>query len=63
MRLGARANMSPANNASWLLAVIVLAVAIPANDKISKNGIFFTAMAVSQGMPTVLVRKLSVGGR
>ena len=46
MRLGARANMSPANNASWLLAVIVLAVAIPANDKISKNGIFFTAHGV-----------------
>ena len=42
-----RRNTSPADAASWLLAIIVLAVAIPANDKIGQNAVFFAAHGVS----------------
>ena len=42
-----RRNLSPADAASWLLAILVLAVAIPANDKIGKNAVFFAAHGVS----------------
>ena len=42
-----RRNTSPADAASWLLAIIVLAVAIPANEKISQNAVFFAAHGVS----------------
>ncbi len=45
--IGSRRNVSPADAASWLLAIIVLAVAIPANDKIGRNAIFFAAHGVS----------------
>ncbi len=46
-RLGRRLNTSPANNASWLMAVVILAVAIPASDKIASNQVFFAAHGVS----------------
>jgi hypothetical protein len=53
-----RRNTSPVDAASWLLAIIVLAVAIPANDKIGKNGVFFAAHGVS---PLAWVVLLIVG--
>ena len=46
-RLGIRRNSSPFDSASWLLAVVVLAVVIPANDKIAANDVFFSAHGVS----------------
>ena len=46
-RIGSRTNLSPANNASWLLAVAILAIVIPANDKIASNLVFFAAHDVS----------------
>ena len=46
-RIGQRTNLSPANNASWLLAVAILAIVIPANDKIASNLVFFAAHDVS----------------
>mgnify|MGYP003340036120 FL=1 len=46
-RLGERRNLGPGNNASWILAVVILTVAIPANDKISQNEVFFAAHGVS----------------
>ena len=42
-----RRNTSPADAASWLLAIVVLAVAIPANDKIGQNAVFFAAHGIS----------------
>ena len=42
-----RRNASPADAVSWLLAIVVLAVAIPANDKIGQNAVFFAAHGVS----------------
>ncbi len=44
--VGRRANTSPANAASWLVSLVVLAVAIPANDKIGPNKIFFVAHGI-----------------
>ena len=46
-RLGQRTNTGPANIASWLMAVLILAVAIPASDKIAANQVFFAAHGVS----------------
>lgn len=46
-RLGDRTNLSAANNASWLLAVAILAVVIPASDKIASNQVFFAAHGIS----------------
>jgi hypothetical protein len=46
-RLGARANTSPIDNASWILSVGILAVVIPASDKIASNDVFFAAHGVS----------------
>ena len=46
-RLGERRNTSAYDSASWLLAVVVLAVVIPANDKIAANEVFFSAHGVS----------------
>ncbi len=46
-RLGERLNTSPANNASWVMAVFILAVAIPASDKVAANQVFFAAHGVS----------------
>lgn len=46
-RLGVRKNTSPYDSASWLLAAVVLAVVIPANDKIAANEVFFSAHDVS----------------
>lgn len=46
-RLGVRRNTSPYDSASWLLAAVVLAVVIPANDKIASNDVFFSAHDVS----------------
>ena len=46
-RLGIRKNTSPYDSASWLLAAVVLAVVIPANDKIASNDVFFSAHGVS----------------
>lgn len=47
-RLGERRNTSPYDSASWLLALVVLAVVIPANDKIAANEVFFSAHGVSK---------------
>jgi hypothetical protein len=46
-RLGARRNTSAFDSASWLLALALLAVVIPANEKISANDVFFAAHGVS----------------
>jgi hypothetical protein len=46
-RIGPRTNLSAANNASWLMAVGILAVVIPASDKIAANQVFFAAHGVS----------------
>ena len=46
-RLGVRHNTSAYDSASWLLAAVVLAVVIPANDKIASNDVFFSAHDVS----------------
>ena len=56
--VGARRNTSPANVASWLIAILVLAVAIPANDKIGSNAFFFVAHDLS---PIVWIIELLVG--
>jgi hypothetical protein len=45
-RIGERTNTGAANNASWLVAVAILAVAIPASDKIARNQVFFAAHGV-----------------
>lgn len=45
--VGRRRNTSPANNASWILALAILALVIPANDKIASNAVFFAAHGVS----------------
>lgn len=47
-RLGDRRNTSAYDSASWLLALVILAVVIPANDKIAANEVFFSAHGVSQ---------------
>ncbi len=57
-RVGSRSNVSPANNASWLIAVGILAVAIPANEKIAQNEVFFAAHGVS---PLAWVVLLALG--
>jgi hypothetical protein len=46
-RLGTRANLSAANNASWLVAVGILAAVIPASEKVAANEVFFAAHGVS----------------
>lgn len=46
-RPGVRTNVSAANNASWLLAVAILAIVIPVSDKIASNLVFFNAHDVS----------------
>lgn len=46
-RLGARTNLSPANNASWVVALAILAVIIPASETVAKNEVFFAAHGVS----------------
>ena len=46
-RIGARTNTSAPNNASWLMAVGILAMVIPASDKIASNQVFFAAHGVS----------------
>ena len=46
-RLGVRRNTSAPDSASWLVAAAVLAVVIPANDKIAANDVFFAAHGVS----------------
>ncbi len=46
-RLGPRSNTSAANNASWLVAVGILAVVIPASEKVAANEVFFAAHGVS----------------
>lgn len=46
-RLGTRTNTSAANNASWLIAVGILAVVIPASEKVAANEVFFAAHGVS----------------
>lgn len=55
--LGKRVNTSPANAASWLIALVILLVAIPANDKIGRNWFFFVAHGLS---PVVWVVELLV---
>ncbi len=60
-RLGTRTNLSAPNNASWVLAVAILAVVIPASDKIASNLVFFAAHAVSPvAWAVVLVLGLAV---
>ena len=46
-RIGSRSNTSAPNNASWLMAVGILAMVIPASDKIASNQVFFAAHGVS----------------
>ncbi len=46
-RLGSRQNTSASDNASWLVAVGILAVVIPASDKVASNTVFFAAHGVS----------------
>lgn len=46
-RLGERTNTGAANNASWLVAVGILAVVIPASEKIAANQVFLAAHGVS----------------
>lgn len=46
-RLGARTNLSPANNASWVVALAILAVIIPASETVAANEVFFAAHGVS----------------
>ena len=45
--LGSRVNTSPIDNASWILSVGILAVVIPASDKIAGNDVFFAAHGVT----------------
>jgi hypothetical protein len=45
--IGARTNTGAADTASWLLSVGILAVAIPASDKIASNDVFFAAHGVT----------------
>jgi len=45
--LGKRANTSALDAASWILSVAILAVVIPASDKIASNDVFFAAHGVS----------------
>lgn len=45
--LGQRINLSAIDNASWILSVGILAVVIPASDKIASNDVFFAAHGVS----------------
>ena len=54
-RLGARTNTSPANNASWLVAVGILAAVIPASEKVAENQVFFAAHGVPSWAWIVLV--------
>lgn len=46
-RLGTRANGSPLDSSSWILSVAILAVVIPASDKVASNDVFFAAHGVS----------------
>lgn len=46
-RLGPRRNTSAWDAASWMLAVAVLTLAIPASEKIAGNELFFTAHGVA----------------
>jgi hypothetical protein len=45
--LAERLNTSAIDNASWILSVAILAVVIPASDKIASNDVFFAAHGVS----------------
>jgi hypothetical protein len=45
--LGKRVNTSAVDNASWIVSVGILAVVIPASDKIASNDVFFAAHGVS----------------
>lgn len=57
-RIGTRTNTSAANNASWIVAVGILAVVIPASEKVAANEVFFAAHGVS---PLAWVALLVVG--
>lgn len=57
-RIGVRTNTSAANNASWLVAVGILAAVIPASEKVAANEVFFAAHGVS---PLAWVILLVVG--
>jgi hypothetical protein len=46
-RLGPRTNVRPGNNASWLVALAILAVVIPASETVAANQVFFAAHGVS----------------
>ena len=46
-RLGPRTNPGAANNASWIVALGILAVVIPASEKVAANEVFFAAHGVS----------------
>jgi len=46
-RLGSRTNTGAANNASWIVAVGILAAVIPASEKVAANEVFFAAHGVS----------------
>ena len=45
--VGPRSNTRATDTASWLLAVAILAVVIPASEKIAANDVFFAAHGVS----------------
>ena len=46
-RLGPRTNVRPGDNASWLVALAILAVVIPASETVAANQVFFAAHGVS----------------
>jgi hypothetical protein len=53
--LGTRTNTSPANTASWVVAVGILAAVIPASEKVAENQVFFAAHGVPSWAWIVLV--------
>ena len=61
-RVGPRTNTGAANNASWIMAVAILAVVIPASDKIAANEVFFAAHGVEPlAWIVLLVAALALG--
>ena len=61
-RIGPRNNVSPANNASWLMALGILALAIPASDTVAANEVFFAAHGVPSLAWVVLLAAVIVLG-
>lgn len=60
-RLGPRTNTRPGNNASWLVALGILAVVIPASETVAANQVFFAAHGVPALAWIVLLVVVTVG--